>query len=239
MKIIIGIGNKARNGKDVTAQFIKEMRKNVHIVHFADELYNQLKNPQLKFPIAISQEYYYFVKDSFDDINSYKRFKRTDVPALYDIFQMKSISNQFILNNDNVELWRMIDKEPNLLQFWGTDYRRKMCNENYWVDQTKNAIDKIYSQYDPKETVYFCIPDTRFPNEYDFIKSEQFGFYTKVMRMNEDGTQFIDPSRDKDHDSEISLDSASADYTIIANSGDLETIKNEASKLLDFIDSVI
>ena len=140
MKIICGIGNKARNGKDVLAKFISEKRKNVHIIHFADELYNQIKNSQLEFPIAIKCEDTYFVKDRFFDNTSYQKYQNFEVQALEKIFENQSISNQIITKNNIKELWRMIDKEPHLLQFWGTDYRRKMCDENETREVMKNPF---------------------------------------------------------------------------------------------------
>lgn len=240
MKIIIGIGNKARNGKDTLATYLQTMLPNAHIIHFADQLYSQVENSDLQRPLAIqtplnTTQTGYFLRDDFNDPHSYKLFLNEEVPALHELY---------INPKDNIHmtgslLWQMKSKAPELLQFWGTDYRRRLCSENYWIDRTNETIETIHNTYDPKELVYFLLPDTRFQNEYDFVTQQDFGYYVKIKRMNPDGSQYIDPFRDSKHESEVGLDEIASDYTIIADTGDLDTIKSEAEKFVDFLQTAI
>jgi hypothetical protein len=134
----------------------------------------------------------------------------------------------------------MEEKDPEILQFWGTDFRRNKCDENYWVKQVAKKIRDIISQQNSglamidMEHHFFLIPDTRFKNEQQFIKKEFFnrGLFVKVERYNLDGTQFLDPSRDPKHPSETDLDDVEADYTIKANSGDFKKMTEETEKLI-------
>ena len=41
--VLLGLGSKARNGKDSTANLIKDFEPNVHILHWADKLYDCTK----------------------------------------------------------------------------------------------------------------------------------------------------------------------------------------------------
>jgi hypothetical protein len=59
------------------------------------------------------------------------------------------------------------------------------------------------------------IPDTRFKNEAETLKLND-GYYVKVVRTNEDGTQYITKDRDPQHSSEIDLDDYPADITLKA-----------------------
>ena len=48
---LIGVGHRARQGKDTTANFISTHRKNVHVLHFADALYDEVRNLDRKYPL--------------------------------------------------------------------------------------------------------------------------------------------------------------------------------------------
>ena len=62
------------------------------------------------------------------------------------------------------------------------------------------------------------------------------GVFARVVRLNEDGSQYIDPSRDPNHPSEAELDGVPADFTLEAQSGGLQTLKNRTADFLDEID---
>jgi len=51
-----------------------------------------------------------------------------------------------------------------LLQWWGTDYRRKE-DEDYWINSHKETYDEFLS--DP-ENIAIC-DDVRFPNELKYV----------------------------------------------------------------------
>ena len=95
------------------------------------------------------------------------------------------------------------------------------------------------------EDLYICIPDTRFKNEFDYIKTcrtDNFKLFmdniihsfVKVERiMPSSNEQYIDPGRDKNHPSECDLNDVIADYYIRANDGDLITLRNETLKFIN------
>lgn len=105
----------------------------------------------------------------------------------------------------------MTTKDAPLLQMVGTDlYRRQ--NPNIWVDALR------YTAEEASEPI-ILIPDCRFPNEVDFVKS-QGGATIKVSRLNPDSSPFVAPDRDPHHLSETALDDYPWDYVITAQSGD-------------------
>lgn len=66
-----------------------------------------------------------------------------------------------------------------ILQGWGTDFRRNLCSQDYWVDQLliqlKNLPDKAF----------VIIPDTRFLNEAQTIQAVN-GHLWKINRQTQD-----------------------------------------------------
>lgn len=55
----------------------------------------------------------------------------------------------------NKEAFRLI------LQGWGTDFRRNLCSQDYWIDRM--------SLYMRRDAELIVIPDVRFLNEADFV----------------------------------------------------------------------
>jgi len=217
MKKILGIGNKARNGKDSLANFIKEeLKEQCIVIHFADALYEEVKNEKRMWPLIKKVDDVFYLLNGLEKDNSpiYDFKKSLEVPKINSIFKERNIK----------EYWGMDEKDPNLLQFWGTDYRRNF-NENYWVNKVFSLIENC------KENILYVIPDTRFKNEYQKLKQVN-GKFCKVVRLNEDNSQFIDPNRDKNHPSEIELDNVESDYEIIAKTGDMYTLQIAASNII-------
>jgi Phosphomevalonate kinase len=85
------------------------------------------------------------------------------------------------------------------LQWWGTEFRRKLSGENYWVGRLGNRVLRL-----PATTKVCIVTDMRFPNEYDFISA--CGGTT--IRVNRGG---LPPDN---HPSEVSLDGYKFDITI-------------------------
>jgi hypothetical protein len=59
-------------------------------------------------------------------------------------------------NKDNFRL---------ILQGWGTDFRRKLHGEDYWIQKWLSKVAKW-----PDDVDNILVPDVRFANEYDVIK---------------------------------------------------------------------
>lgn len=225
--ILLGLGHRARNGKDTVANYLKEKLENVEIIHWADGVYEECTNANSTYPL-IKQEFitplktYYTVLANKDTGERFAISDKTD-PYLHKIFLERGIT----------EYWGMKDKDPEILQFWGTNYRRKFCDPLYWVNLTINKAKKIAESLD---SGYILIPDTRFKNEVDALRLNS-GYYVKVIRTNKDGSQYISEDRDPNHPSEAELESYPADVTLRAV--DVLALKDQVDEFCyEFLDPI-
>ncbi len=123
-----------------------------------------------------------------------------------------NVSLDFIdKNKDNFRL---------ILQGWGTDFRRKLYGENYWIDKTDDAISRFGN------FKHIILPDVRFENEYDYVKSKG-GIVIRVNRTRDENNckPYVD-----NHSSEISLDNFKFDYTI-DNNGTIEELIEKVKQI--------
>lgn len=121
-------------------------------------------------------------------------------PLKEEVARACGVSTQFI-DNHKPDFRKM-------LQWWGTDFRRKFKHDNYWIEQ---LFRNILAQ--PPEVGLVVVPDVRFLNEATYIK-EAGGLLIRVTRPL--------PNDDK-HISETDLD----DYKfsdILLNTGTLDDI---------------
>ena len=110
----------------------------------------------------------------------------------------------------------MTAKNALLLQALGTEVGRA-CDSDRW-------IRNLYWQIRDDAPSIAVVPDCRFPNEFDFIKSLG-GVCIKVVRFNEDGSPFVAADRPSNHPSEIALDGCEDwDLQIGAKTGDLQML---------------
>jgi hypothetical protein len=72
------------------------------------------------------------------------------------------------------------------------------------------------------------IPDMRTESEYNFVR-RMSGITVEIVRLNSDGTRYIDPSRPPDHRTECELDDHEFDYVVQAPTGRLDLIADEAA----------
>jgi hypothetical protein len=164
--LVIGLGHKARNGKDSVARFmIERAPADVLRIGFADALYDHCRV----------------------------------------VHGMKA-------------------KDATLLQRVGVDMRKS--NPTVWIDA---VYWKIYDKR-PKVVV---IPDTRFPNEAEFVK--QMGGQTlKVVRSDLAGKPFQVTDRDPNHISETALNDWQWDLTLYNYQG-LDELRLKAQYTLGYI----
>ena len=94
------------------------------------------------------------------------------------------------------ELERDKDFYRPILQWWGTDYRRKKFGEDYWTIQFAKAFLK-------SEADMVIAPDVRFPNEAGLIR-QSGGILIRVEREGLPTDV---------HESETALDRYKFDYT--------------------------
>jgi hypothetical protein len=106
-----------------------------------------------------------------------------------------------------------------LLQQWGTNFRRQLCGDDYWIKQFKAAVDWEWAA----GASVILVPDLRFQNEMDCV-DEMNGISIRVMRP---GVCSNDP-----HPSECDLDLAIFD-AVIVNDGDLESLRRKVKMVVE------
>lgn len=99
-------------------------------------------------------------------------------------------------------------------QWWGTEFRRKLFGEDYWIKKMAQALDSM------SNLGLVIVPDVRFRNEYDFIKQRG----GRIIRT-ERASLVLDS-----HASETSLDDVVFDY-VVRNDSIIEDLINEVNKL--------
>ena len=245
--MIIGIHGKARNGKDTVAGHLVK-KYGFTILRFSDAIYEECRNcyidydgcdmwtPPYKGKITIKLK---------SDKDKQFHIFWGELPKYFQEWWMK--------NSMGIYYNGMTEKDTTLLQWWGTDFRRKQ-DENYWVKKVRDKIQSMVFSY--RETPvgfikykYKCpdivIPDTRFKNECKMIKDfggevwkvERYDkkleieFHTNWETMQE--FRYIDPSRNSNHPSETDLDSYIFDETISAQSGDLDSLYRQVDKIVE------
>lgn len=221
--LILGFGNKARNGKDTAAESIRD--------YFANDYDNGLFAPSVttgifKFATALYAE----VEDLIGQNGMEQVFSGSfhlpiprfddDTPNWIDI-------PSWVTPGDPTPApMAKYGKHPKLLQWWGTEYRRTYFGTNYWVDRLFASI--------PANLDIAMISDTRFPNEADGVK-QRGGYAVNVQRLREDGTQYFSSDRPVDHPSETALDGYNWDYYLKAKSGDVAWVQEQAIALAVYL----
>ena len=94
-----------------------------------------------------------------------------------------------------------------MLQWWGTEFRREICGDTYWLDRLDDTIRAI-----PDGSVVF-VTDVRFPNEAEFVR-QLGGSIVRVVRTNAPEGQ----SGQAAHASEMELEKINAEHTLCAAS---------------------
>jgi len=229
--ILLGLGSKARNGKDTVANLIKQFESNVYILHWADKLYEEVKNKDFnkhnKPLIRLNEDY-----NLIEIMKGYKKEGRTST-IIYDTFTYDELPEFVDFMKHCPDYNYMLSKDPILLQIWGTNLRRNFFGNEYWVNRT---FEDIYQITKNNKTyagiVWICVADTRFRNEAAAIRTAG-GLYIDIVRLTEDGTRFIAPDRDPMHPSESDLNNTKPDFIVKAKN--LEILSDEVKKLLQKI----
>lgn len=124
--------------------------------------------------------------------------------------------------------WNGEKDEPGrtLLQEVGTDIVRSE-EPNYWVDFVISLARFFSDRWD-----YVLIPDCRFPNEIERIKSK--GYPTIHIRVVRPGYVSELTAEQQQHASEVALDSSTPDYTLVNTT--LEQLEKNVHTLIDTIE---
>lgn len=119
----------------------------------------------------------------------------------------------------------MQGKDAPLLQRIGSEYRA--LDKGYWVKE-------LFESIQPGTTDIVVITDLRYQNEAEYIKS-QGGFTVNVIRKNEDGSRYIADDRPANHPSEVDLDGYNFDFEIMAHSGEVPWVEQQAINLAEYL----
>lgn len=143
--MIISFSGKMASGKDTNAvELKKELAKKGYsskIVSFGELLREELTN--------IINE----IKNTDEYLS-----KKYNV----DVSIIQELKNKVDINCD---LYKKTETSRELLQWWGTEVRRKQ-NRNYWSDLAKEKYLKLLKEYD-----YLLVTDARFLNELEMLES--------------------------------------------------------------------
>ena len=114
-----------------------------------------------------------------------------------------------------------------MLQHVGTEIFR--CHDpNYFVNFVCDIITLLGKSWD-----YVIIPDTRFPNEIETLKSHGFDVLHLRVFRTEKGEEYNSKLSEagKSHSSETALDNTAPDYTIV-NTGYYGELYSEISEFI-------
>lgn len=95
-----------------------------------------------------------------------------------------------------------------LWQVWGTEIRRQLSGEDYWVQKVRQQIQSIEARTPSDQCTVVVITDVRFQNELDFILEQP---YHSVVRVDRRGCGLLGwlkhlLTKRRDHVSECELD---------------------------------
>lgn len=186
---IIGISGKKRSGKDTVAWFIKEWGE------------RHLWAVQRRaFADALKEEVKSFLTCEL---------MRSGVPPI-----TAACEADFAAVTESGK-----EKIRPLLQWWGTEFRRNMCSEDYWLRQMEAWLAKPppYPVVDARRIV--VIPDVRMPNECEWVR-QRGGLLVRVQRPS------VLTGEDW-HETEIALDGHDDWDVRLDNDGELDELKQQ------------
>ena len=199
MQQVVGLIGLKGSGKDTAAAFLTA--RGFVRVAFADKLYQE-------------------VADSFGVTVEFLQNRDTKETPLKELALKNCRDVRFVAvcrrldpegtNGEFLEKWR---SPRQVLQWWGTDYRRKVDKDSYWLDVIQEIINS-------NPDTSFVITDVRFPNEAEFVKAIG-GALARIRRPSlearaalerESGSTFA-------HSSETALLNWVTDYEFINEDG--------------------
>ena len=122
------------------------------------------------------------------------------------------------------------EKGRTLLQQVGTErVRNQPGGENYWVSFIADIL-----HFFPDEWEYVLIPDTRFPNEIEYL--ETCGFDVTHVRVIRETPGWVSPltEEQQNHPSETALDNYTRERDIIVHNAEgLEELKKTVERMAE------
>lgn len=136
---------------------------------------------------------------------------RTNLPTNHPAFGNLEKCFELLVNRDTKERYR------GLLRWWGTQYRRELFWDAYWIDMHRVFINGL----DSDSNAVIVVPDIRYPNEADYITNNG-GVILQVIRP-----ELI---ADRSHCSDTGMDNYVPFHDVV-NSGTLEDLQAETWKI--------
>jgi hypothetical protein len=200
--LIIGLGYKARQGKNDVAKYMKEYACPEVGIKMS---FDGKEVVCTKIPDRV--KIYAFA----DELKLYCREHHNELVSQW---QLAHQTKRYPSKKEDP-----IYGYASILQWYGTDVVRK-ATPNYWVETLAKRIEA-------DEPEVAIVTDVRYPNEAEYIKKAG-GFMVEVVRLDERGNQYQDPGRDLKHISETALDGYEFDFVITAKSGDLAMLRKKS-----------
>jgi len=204
--VLIGISGKPRRGKDSLAKAVAD-DFNFTVVHFADALYEEI---QLAHTITHTSHWsgdwvtidllHYTSPMLCRKVGEWFKHAEATQNDRKGVFGRCVSGDAVFLTYIN---HAAVKKDPLMLQWWGTEYRRCHFGMNYWVEKTAERVQRLSnttssSMIDRR----IIVADVRFKNEAYWVKAQDDG---RLIRINS-SEPFEPTGRDDSHPSETDLD---------------------------------
>lgn len=230
LMLLLGFGNKARQGKDSCAEAIRDYYDN-HTQWNDEERRITLCGVKVgifKFATALYQE----VNDWLKPFNGVSNWANATIEEFTVMSPNTVRLRRYVLPewvqpdpNPEVSVLAPYGKHPKLLQWWGTEYRRAQ-DPDYW---TKKLFTSIPSNLD-----IALVTDVRFLNEADGVRVRG-GYNINVSRLDCEGMPYYSDDRPVNHPSETTLDSYSWDFHLVNSDGHQALLGEQAVTLAEYL----
>ena len=235
---MIGIAGKMASGKDTMAQFMI-----YHAASLPNSAHDEVPGlvvkrrafaDALKEEAAVALVHYYQPEKGYryenlpQDIKDYIRDEER-ISSLAKRANMREDIKDYIRDEELKCMDDYLDIETLLammhdsrtkehfrlmLQWWGTEFRRRQFGDDYWLRQLQEWIETENEIQYFEDQLVVLVPDVRFPNEADFIH-QLGGFCIEITRPNDSTDQ---------HPSETSLTGYDKFDICVNNDGDLAAL---------------
>ena len=192
--MIIGIGNKARQGKDTAGNYLQR-NYGFTILHFADPIYSECRKCRIYYKKSLN---IFYLKPPDEDYFKYENPPEHVIKWI----ERKGEKQEGLPFESDIVYTGMKEKDSVVLQFWGTDFKRKIYGWDYWLKKVEGILINNRGRD-------YCLPDVRFKNEAELIKSLG-GVVWRVVRPEYNITD-----RKTSHTSETEMDRWNYDAVII------------------------
>lgn len=209
--VFIGVSGKIGSGKDTVAPILmKILTNNVQQVEIVQEYFAKPLKMEvqqvidiIREEIARNEEVEWAYPIAVKNVSIAMGIDEQDAEYVVETLFHDIADDE----EENIHSYNKVHSVRTVLQYWGTEVRRKQ-DDNYWVNK---AIKAVYEHIANGRSVY--VSDVRFPNEADAIKE----FLGNVIRLDvsdeeqsrrilaRDNVEVTEMARQ--HSSEVALDS--------------------------------